>query len=189
MKRVLCVLGVCFLAVGLAAADTVRVRLETSEGPVVMELDAAKAPKTVENFLAYVRAEHYDGTIFHRVMPGFVVQGGGYEKGMKERPTRPPVPNEANNGLSNVRGTIAMARTRDPHSATAQFYINLRDNTSLDHRSETPQGWGYCVFGRVVEGMDVMDAIAAVPTGQVGGHANVPVDDVVLTRAVEIPAE
>jgi peptidyl-prolyl cis-trans isomerase B (cyclophilin B) len=186
-RQFICGAVIAFAITAFAAADSVRVSLETTKGVVVLELDAAKAPETVENFVAYVNAGHYDGTLFHRVMPGFVVQGGGYEKGLKERPTRPPVPNEANNGLSNVRGTIAMARTSDPHSATAQFFINLQDNTRLDHRSETPQGWGYCVFGRVVEGMDVMDSIAEVPTAPKGGHGNVPVEDVVLTRAKVVP--
>lgn len=187
-KTLMCSIIVGLLLVGTAAAESVRVSLETSRGTVVLALDAAKAPKTVENFLAYVRSGHYNGTVFHRVMPGFVIQGGGYEPGLKERPTRPPVVNEATNGLSNRRGTIAMARTSDPHSASAQFFINLTDNLRLDHRDESLPGWGYCVFGAVVEGMEVVDAIATVPTASVGGHGNVPVDDVLLIRAAEVKA-
>jgi len=187
-KTIFCAVIVALVLVGTVAAEPVRVSLETTHGTVVLALDAAKAPKTVENFLAYLRSGHYNGTVFHRVMPGFVIQGGGYEPGLKERPTRPPVINEAKNGLSNLRGTIAMARTSDPHSASAQFFINLTDNVRLDHRDESLPGWGYCVFGSVVEGMEVVDAIAAVPTTSAGGHGNVPVEDVVLIRAAEVKA-
>lgn len=154
------------LAHGASAAPAdapVRVRLETSDGIVVLELDRKRAPSTVANFVQYVRDGHYDGTLFHRVIPGFVVQGGGYTIQWQEKPTRAPIRNEAKNGLSNLRGTIAMARTDDPHSATAQFYINLADNTRLD-----TLGGGYTVFGRVVEGMEVIDKIAAIPTGPGG---------------------
>jgi peptidyl-prolyl cis-trans isomerase B (cyclophilin B) len=160
-----------------------RVALETSKGRIVLELDAARAPKTVENFLAYVRSGHYDGTVFHRVIDGFMIQGGGFTADMVQKPTRAPVANEADNGLKNRRGTIAMARTGDPDSATAQFFVNLVDNTPLDFRSKTVQGWGYTVFGHVVEGMDVVDAIAKVATGRRGPYENVPVDPVVIQKA------
>ena len=141
-----------------------RVELKTSQGVVVIELDREHAPKTVDNFLAYVKSGFYDGTIFHRVIPGFMVQGGGFTADMKQKPTQPPIRNEAANGLKNLRGTVAMARTGQVDSATAQFFINLVDNGFLDHRDSTPGGFGYCVFGHVIEGMDVVDAIAATPT-------------------------
>ncbi|HPA95310.1 MAG TPA: peptidylprolyl isomerase [Thermoanaerobaculia bacterium] len=166
-----------------AAGKAPRVRFETSQGVIVLELDAAKAPKTVENFLQYVRDGHYDGTVFHRVIPGFMIQGGGFSAEMQQKPTRAAVQNEADNGLKNRRGTVAMARTNDPHSATAQFFINLVDNTFLDYRGKTPQDWGYAVFGKVVEGMDVVDAIAKVKTGNRGPHQNVPVEAVTITKA------
>jgi cyclophilin family peptidyl-prolyl cis-trans isomerase len=165
------------------AATNPRVVLETTKGTIVIELDAAKAPKTVESFLAYVDAGHYDGTVFHRVIPGFMVQGGGFTADMTQKPTRAPIPNEADNGLKNLRGTLAMARTNDPHSASAQFFINLVDNGFLDHTAKTTQGWGYAVFGRVVEGMATVDAIAKVRTGNRGGHQNVPVEPVVVETA------
>ena len=160
-----------------------RVALETSKGRIVLELDAAHAPKSVENFLAYVRSGHYDGTVFHRVIAGFMIQGGGFTADMTQKPTRPPIANEADNGLKNLRGTIAMARTSDPDSATAQFFINLVDNTPLDFRSKDVRGWGYAVFGKVVEGMDVVDAIAKVATGRRGPYDDVPVDPVVIQKA------
>ena len=156
------------------------IKLNTNHGTIVLELDAEKAPKTVENFLQYAKEGFYDGTIFHRVIDGFMIQGGGMEPGMQEKATRAPIPNEADNGLSNTRGTIAMARTPDPHSATAQFFINVSDNPFLDHRSPTPDGWGYCVFGKVVEGMDVVDRIKGVPTTTRGYHQDVPVEDVII---------
>lgn len=157
--------------------------LHTNHGDIKLELDAAKAPDTVKNFLDYVKAGHYDNTVFHRVINGFMIQGGGFEPGMKQKPTNTPIKNEANNGLSNLNGTIAMARTMDPHSATAQFFINVKDNHFLDHRSQTMDGWGYCVFGKVVEGMDVVEKIKAVKTTSKAGHQDVPVDDVVITHA------
>jgi cyclophilin family peptidyl-prolyl cis-trans isomerase len=160
-----------------------RVALETSKGRIVLELDAEHAPKSVENFLAYVRAGHYDGTVFHRVIPGFMIQGGGFTPDMTQKPTRPPIANEADNGLKNRRGTLAMARTSDPDSATAQFFINLVDNTPLDFRSKDVRGWGYAVFGKVVEGMDVVDAIAQVQTGRRGPYDDVPVEPVVIQKA------
>jgi peptidyl-prolyl cis-trans isomerase B (cyclophilin B) len=162
------------------------VELHTNKGVIRLQLDSAKAPKSTENFLAYVRSGHFDGTIFHRVIDGFMIQGGGFEPGMKQKPTQAPIANEANNGLKNKRYTIAMARTNDPHSATAQFFINVADNGFLDHSSPTPQGWGYAVFGEVVEGQDVVDAIKGVKTGNKGFHQDVPVEDVVIEKAVEV---
>lgn len=157
------------------------IKLHTNHGTIALELDAEKAPKTVANFVAYAEAGHYDNTIFHRVIDGFMVQGGGFESGMKQKPTREPVENEAKNGLKNTRGSVAMARTSDPHSASAQFFINLSDNSFLDYPGQ--DGWGYCVFGKVVEGMDVVDKIKNVKTGRAGFHQDVPVEDVVITRA------
>jgi len=160
-----------------------RVRLTTSKGAIVLELDREKAPETTENFLEYVRSGFFDGTIFHRVIPGFMIQGGGFTPDMSQKPTRAPIQNEADSGLENERGTVAMARTNDPHSATAQFFVNLKDNDFLDHTGKNARGWGYAVFGEVVEGMDVVDAIAAVPTGQRGGHGDVPLEPVVIESA------
>ncbi len=162
--------------------------LHTNRGDIGIELDVENAPKTVENFLQYVREGHYDNTIFHRVIDGFMIQGGGMEPGMKQKRTRAPVANEAGNGLKNRKYTLAMARTSDPHSATAQFFINVKDNDFLDYKGPSPQGWGYCVFGKVVSGQDVVDAIAKVPTGSSSGHQDVPRDDVVITRAEEVQA-
>ncbi|MBS6361899.1 peptidylprolyl isomerase [Burkholderia sp.] len=162
------------------------VELHTNHGVIKLELDAAKAPKTVENFLNYVKKGHYDGTVFHRVINGFMIQGGGFEPGLKQKPTDAPIDNEANNGLKNDTYTIAMARTNDPHSATAQFFINVNDNDFLNHSSPTPQGWGYAVFGKVVEGQDVVDKIKGVKTGNMGFHQDVPTDDVVIEKAVVV---
>ena len=162
------------------------VELHTNHGVIKLELDAEKAPKSVENFLNYVKAGHYDNTVFHRVIDGFMIQGGGFEPGMKQKPTAEPINNEANNGLKNVNGSIAMARTNDPHSATAQFFINVNDNDFLNHSSPTPQGWGYAVFGKVVEGQDVVDKIKGVKTGNAGFHQDVPTDDVVIEKAVVV---
>ncbi len=159
------------------------VRLHTSLGVITLELDADKAPKTVANFLAYVKAGHYDNTVFHRVINGFMVQGGGFEPGMRQKPTQAPIENEASNGLKNDRYTVAMARTSDPHSATAQFFINVADNAFLNHSAPTAQGWGYCVFGKVVEGRDVVDRIKSVATTRHGMHQDVPEQDVVIERA------
>jgi peptidyl-prolyl cis-trans isomerase B (cyclophilin B) len=158
------------------------IKLHTNLGIITLELDAEKAPKTVQNFLDYAAAGHYDNTIFHRVISGFMIQGGGFEPGMKQKPTKAPVENEATNGLKNLRGTVAMARTSDPHSATAQFFINVVDNDFLDFKAPSGSGWGYCVFGRVTEGMDVVDKIKAVRTGTKGFHQDVPVEDVVIER-------
>lgn len=159
------------------------IKLSTSFGDIVIELNAEKAPKTAANFEEYVKNGHYDGTIFHRVINGFMIQGGGFTPDMTQKPTGTPVSNEANNGLKNKAYTIAMARTMDPHSATAQFFINVVDNDFLDFKSETSQGWGYCVFGEVVEGKDVVDRIKGVKTSRAGMHQDVPVEPVVITKA------
>jgi peptidyl-prolyl cis-trans isomerase B (cyclophilin B) len=163
-----------------------QVDLETSAGTIRVELDDEKAPETVKNFLTNVENGHYDGTVFHRVIKGFMVQGGGFEPGMTQKPTGSTIKNEASNGLKNDKYTLAMARTSAPHSATAQFFINAADNEFLNFKSETPQGWGYAVFGRVVSGQDVVDAIEKVRTGNRGGHADVPLDDVTITRATVV---
>jgi peptidyl-prolyl cis-trans isomerase B (cyclophilin B) len=158
----------------------------TGFGAIKIELDAAKAPNSVANFLAYVNKGHYDGTVFHRVIPGFMIQGGGFAAGMNQKPTDKPIDNEANNGLKNDKYTLAMARTNDPHSATAQFFINVADNGFLNHTAPSAQGWGYAVFGKVVAGTDVVDKIAAVKTGQKGFHGDVPKEDVVIEKATAL---
>ncbi len=163
------------------------VALDTNHGRIVLELYADKAPKTVANFLQYVGSGFFDGTIFHRVIPDFMIQGGGFTSDMRQKPTQAPIQNEADNRVRNERGTIAMARTGDPHSATAQFFINLKDNGFLDHTGKQPQGWGYAAFGKVVEGMDVVDRIARVRTASKGMHENVPVDPVVIEKATAQP--
>ncbi|MEO6986634.1 MAG: peptidylprolyl isomerase [Paralcaligenes sp.] len=163
-----------------------RVKLHTNMGDMVIELDAEKAPKTVANFLSYVNEGFYDGTIFHRIISNFMVQGGGFEPGMKQKQTHAPVDNEANNGLKNDMYTLAMARTSDPHSATAQFFINVANNEFLNYTAPTPNGWGYTVFGKVVEGTDVVDKIKAVKTGNKGFHQDVPVEDVVIEKATVV---
>ena len=160
--------------------------LHTSHGDITIDLDADNSPETVKNFLRYVHDGHYDGTLFHRVIPGFMIQGGGFASGMQQKATRAPVANEAANGVKNARYTVAMARTSDPHSATAQFFINVADNAFLDYKGPSPQGYGYCVFGKVTGGQDVVDRIAGVPTGRSGFHENVPTQDVVITRAEEV---
>ncbi|MDP2752207.1 MAG: peptidylprolyl isomerase [Rhodocyclaceae bacterium] len=157
------------------------VKLHTNFGVITLELDEAKAPVTVKNFLDYAKSGHYDNTVFHRVIKGFMIQGGGFAAGMKEKDTSKSIANEAKNGLKNKRGTIAMARTSDPHSASAQFFLNVSDNGFLDYPGQ--DGWGYCVFGRVTEGLETMDKIEAVRTGRKSGHSDVPVDDVILERA------
>jgi peptidyl-prolyl cis-trans isomerase B (cyclophilin B) len=159
------------------------VKLHTNFGVITVELDTEKAPETVANFRQYVADKHFDNTIFHRVIDGFMIQGGGFEPGMKQKPTRGPVKNEADNGLKNDAYTVAMARTSNPHSATAQFFINVANNDFLNHSAPTPQGWGYCVFGRVTGGQDVVDRIRKVRTGSRAGHQDVPQDDVVIERA------
>lgn len=159
-----------------------RVNMQTTLGNIHLDLDADKAPATVANFIRYARDGQYDGTLFHRVIQNFMIQGGGFEPGMRQRPTRAPIKNEAENGLSNDTGTIAMARTSDPHSASCQFFINVADNDFLNFRSPTPDGWGYCVFGRVIDGMDVVNAIVQVPTTGRSGHQDVPADDVIIEK-------
>jgi peptidyl-prolyl cis-trans isomerase B (cyclophilin B) len=159
------------------------IRLHTNHGVIGIELDADKAPKTAANFMSYVKSGHYDNTVFHRVINGFMIQGGGFEPGMRQKPTQAPIENEAKNGLKNAKYTLAMARTSDPHSATAQFFINVADNDFLNHSAPTPQGWGYCVFGKVVEGTDVVDKIKNVRTVRYGMHQDVPEQEVVIQRA------
>ncbi len=159
------------------------VRLRTNFGIIALELDTGRAPETVKNFLEYVESGFYSNTVFHRVIDGFMIQGGGFEPGMRQKPARSPIKNEADNGLKNERYTIAMARTPEPHSASSQFFINVKDNGFLDHIAQNAQGWGYCVFGKVAEGRDVVDKIKQVKTGKRGGHADVPVEDVIIERA------
>ena len=166
---------------------TQQVELETSMGTVKVELDSARAPESVKNFLAYVDSGHYTGTVFHRIIKGFMIQGGGFEEGMKQKPTREQIRNEANNGLKNDHYTLAMARTSAPHSATAQFFINTTDNTFLNFKSESAQGWGYAVFAKVVAGRDIVDAIEGVKTARSAGHDDVPVEDVVILSAKRVP--
>lgn len=169
---------------------TKTIEMQTSAGTLRIELDEANAPLSAANFLAYVKSGHYDGTIFHRVIKGFMLQGGGFEPGMKQKPTMAPIKNEANNGLLNKRGTIAMARTSDPQSATAQFFINYADNAFLDFKAETQQGWGYAVFGEVVQGMDVVDKMATVPTGRGGPMpTDVPQTAIVIKKASIVDAK
>jgi len=162
-----------------------KVEIATSLGSIIVELNQEKAPKTVENFLGYIKSGFYDGTIFHRVIEGFMIQGGGMDKDMKTKPTNPSIENEANNELSNLLGTIAMARTSNPHSATAQFFINTEDNPGLDFQSETEQGWGYCVFGEVTEGSEVVSAIEEKPTTTRNGHQDVP-DEVIYIDKITV---
>lgn len=195
MNRLLlvCVASLTLLFAGIslqsspACAANPTVKVETSEGNFTVELYPDKARQSVLNFLYYVKAGHYTNTIFHRVIPGFVAQGGGFDTEMKQRPTsRKPVQNEANNGLSNTRYTVALARTQDPHSATSQFYVNLGDNKALDFKAPTRDGYGYAVFGKVIEGMDVVDRIAAQPTGDVGGHQNVPLTPIIIKNITAV---
>ena len=162
------------------------IELQTNKGSIRIELDEAKAPTTVANFVSYVEKGHYDGTVFHRVIKGFMIQGGGFAPGMSQKPTDAPIQNEANNGLKNNHYTVAMARTSAPHSASAQFFINTTDNDFLNFKSESPNGWGYAVFGKVVSGQEVVDAIEGVKTGNRGGHGDVPLEDVVITKAVVV---
>lgn len=185
------ILGVvtCFMPLFAGAAEptatgdsVVTVNMQTNKGTIVLELNAEKAPETVANFLEYARSGFYDGTIFHRVIPGFMIQGGGFVPGMTQKSTRAPIKNEADNGLKNDLGTIAMARTPDPNSASSQFFINAKDNGFLNHTARTAQGWGYCVFGKVVDGLDVVKAIETVPTTSRGGHQDVPADDVIIEK-------
>ena len=192
-------LGLMMMALSLSAQATTssttqgntmstnpKVLLQTNKGDITLELDAEKAPNTTQNFLNYVNAGFYNGTIFHRVINNFMIQGGGFEVGMKQKETNAPIENEANNGLKNHRYTIAMARTNDPHSASAQFFINVADNDFLNHTNPTPNGWGYAVFGKVVEGTDVVDSIKGVKTGNKGFHQDVPVEDVIIENATVV---
>src|SRR5438105_181300 len=193
IRHLLTLTAIAFaVAGGPVLAANPQVELDTTAGKIRLELNPEAAPKTVENFLAYVKGKQYDGTQFHRVIDGFMIQGGGFTADFSPKPTRPPIVNEAEMsskaGLKNVPGTIAMARTSDPHSATAQFFINVADNAFLDHKGPSAQGWGYCVFGRVVAGTEVVDRIKSVATANAGMHQNVPRDDVVITRAEEVPA-
>jgi peptidyl-prolyl cis-trans isomerase B (cyclophilin B) len=173
---------------GGAAPANPRVQLETNKGKIVLELYRDKAPKSVENFLEYVKSGHYDGTLFHRVIPGFMIQGGGFDTNQKQKGTRPPIQNEADNRLLNEPGTVAMARTGDPHSATSQFFINLKNNGFLNHTGKSAQGWGYTVFGKVVEGMDTVNAIAQVKTSKGAISEAVPAEPVIITKATVLPA-
>jgi peptidyl-prolyl cis-trans isomerase B (cyclophilin B) len=163
--------------------DFSMIKLHTNHGVIGINLFAEEAPVTVANFIEYVKDGHYDNVIFHRVISNFMIQGGGFEPGMKQKATRATIKNEADNGLSNKSGTVAMARTNEPHSASAQFFINVKDNDFLDHSSKTAQGWGYTVFGEVVEGLDIVEKIKAVATGSKGGHQDVPLEDVIIERA------
>jgi peptidyl-prolyl cis-trans isomerase B (cyclophilin B) len=165
-----------------------RVKLETTMGDITLELDPEAAPETTRNFLSYVESGHYAGTIFHRVIDGFMIQGGGMDRNLRQKATQAPIRNEANNGLTNDTGTIAMARTADPHSASSQFFINVADNAFLNHTAPTPSGWGYCVFGKVVAGMDTVDAIKGVATGSRGGHDDVPTEAIEIVNASVVAA-
>ena len=181
-RALIAIMIVLVFAFAAIAGDNPKIEMNTTKGKIVLELYADKAPKTVENFLAYLDAGFYDGTIFHRVIPGFMIQGGGFTADMKKKDARPPIDNEADNGLRNERGTIAMARTTNPHSATAQFFINTVNNDFLNYRNKSSQGWGYAVFGRVAEGMAVVDAVSGVKTATRGAFRNVPTDPIVITR-------
>jgi cyclophilin family peptidyl-prolyl cis-trans isomerase len=186
MKRtIFCLILGATVSFNVLAAEPAhpRVRLTTSLGVIEFELDPDKAPQTVKNFLGYVERGFYNGTVFHRVIPGFMIQGGGFEPGMKQKSSGAPIQNEAANGLKNLTGTVAMARTGEPHSATAQFFINTVDNAFLDHREPSPRGWGYAVFGKVTQGLDVVKKIESVPTANAGPHQNVPKNDVVIRKA------
>ena len=188
MRTLFVALALAVVALPALAADP-RVELKTNRGTIVLELYPDKAPKTVANFLQYVKEGQYTGTVFHRVIDGFMIQGGGFDKDLRQKPTRAPVENEAANGLKNDVGTIAMARTPDPHSASAQFFINLKNNDFLNFREPTPQGYGYTVFGKVVAGMDVVEKIAKLPTGNAGPHQNVPRDPVIIESATILAAK
>lgn len=190
MKQIVPVVLVAVLLLfnfsAVAADPPPKVKLATSQGDIIIELDASAAPKTVENFLSYVNAGYYDGTIFHRVITGFMIQGGGFDEQMRKKTTRAPIVNEADNKLPNHTGTIAMARTQDPHSASAQFFINVKDNDFLDHRGKSTKGWGYCVFGKVVSGMKVVHAIEKVPTTSRAGMRDVPQTPVIINQATVV---
>lgn len=189
MKKIALILVLLILATpfsALADPDAPKVRLETDKGQITLELNRKAAPKTVENFIRYVESGFYSGTVFHRVIKGFMIQGGGFSADMAKKDTQPPIQNEADNGLPNKRGTIAMARTPDPHSATSQFFINTKDNPNLDHMAKSDRGWGYCVFGKVIDGMGAVDAIENVKTGFKSGHQDVPIETVLIKNAVMV---
>lgn len=184
--RGMIILAITFFSLSLTHADDTmnpQVTLSTTLGDITLELDAKNAPISTENFVNYVKTGHFDGLIFHRIIPGFMAQAGGMEPGMKERPNLSPIDNEADNGLKNDRGTIAMARTNDPHSASSQFFINLTNNDFLNHKSKNGSGWGYAVFGKVTDGMDVVDGMAKQATGSKNGHQNVPLKDIIINKA------
>jgi peptidyl-prolyl cis-trans isomerase B (cyclophilin B) len=187
-KRVMVCIGLLFATVSFVFAnpDAPQVRLETDKGAIILELNRTASPKTVDNFLQYVESGFFNGTIFHRVIKSFMIQGGGFTADMAKKNTLAPIQNEADNGLSNLRGTIAMARTQDPHSATAQFFINTKDNAALNHTAKSGRGWGYCVFGKVIDGMAVVDAIESAATGFKAGHQDVPADAITIKNAVLI---
>lgn len=190
MKLFANLLGIMIAGLALAQAaeaQPVKIELATSMGVIVLELNADKAPKSVANFVEYVKSGHYDGTVFHRVIDGFMVQGGGFDKDMKQKPTRAPIQNEAANGLKNDLGTVAMARTADPHSASAQFFINIKNNDFLNFKEASPQGFGYAVFGKIVGGLDVVEKITKVTTGNTAGHQNVPREPIVVQKARVLP--
>jgi cyclophilin family peptidyl-prolyl cis-trans isomerase len=189
LRSLLIALGLALAAAHASFAADPRVELRTNRGAIVIELYPDKAPKTVANFLQYVKDGHYNGMIFHRVIPGFMIQGGGLDREMREKPTRTPIENEAASGLKNDYGTVAMARTPDPHSAKGQFFINVKSNAFLNFREPTAQGYGYAVFGKVVSGLDVIEQIAKVPTGDAKGHQNVPRDPVIIESAAIVPAK
>jgi peptidyl-prolyl cis-trans isomerase B (cyclophilin B) len=192
MKRrvlVMMILFTCLVPLAASAAEKPRVMLQTTLGDITIELDPDKSPLTTKNFLGYVDDGFYDGTIFHRVIKGFMIQGGGLTEAMKDKPTKEPINNEADNGLKNEHGTIAMARTGYPHSATSQFFINTANNSFLNHRSKSAEEYGYCVFGKVVKGLDIVDAIENVQTTNRGGHQDVPMNPVVIKKAVRVKAE
>ncbi|MBQ3033155.1 MAG: peptidyl-prolyl cis-trans isomerase [Deferribacterales bacterium] len=183
MKKIFLTIGLILtLSVGAAFAAPVKVLMETNYGNIELELYPDKAPQTVKNFVSYAKDGHYDGLIFHRVIKDFMIQGGGFDENMKEKPTKAPIPNEAYNGLKNERGTIAMARTNDPHSATSQFFINHKTNSFLNYKAQTTAGWGYAVFGKVINGMDVVDKIAGVETGSLGYFQDVPTEKIIIKK-------
>ena len=188
MKQTWLISGSILLVLGLilffsSQEEISVITFETTKGPIVVELFTEDAPVTSQNFIDYVESGYYNSTLFHRVMPGFVIQGGGLEPGMLDKDSNAPIQNEANNGQKNLKWTLSMARTADPHSATSQFFINLENNPSLDHVSETPQGWGYAVFGTVIDGFDTVEKIASVGTGSSGNHQDVPLEDILITNS------
>lgn len=181
--------GLVLFCAQTVLANATKVLLKTTQGDIVIELDEKAAPGTVDNFLSYIRDGHYKGTIFHRVIKGFMIQGGGFTTDMQQKATKPPIANEAHNGLKNGVGTVAMARTRSPHSATAQFFINVADNGFLNYQEKTTKGWGYCVFGKVIQGLDAVKSIEDGPTGSISGHRDVPVTPIIINQAIILKEE